>query len=115
MSDTITPCPGWGGNTPYEQYRQSVALREQVTSLRKAKRAPALILKWSGVPDKMTQQKISKIPGVKDEGDDDAMSKRVKRFLELMDEEQREDAGDTAYENVIAFMQIRRVKADLFW
>ena len=96
MSDTIIPRAGRGGNAPYEQYRQSVTLWEQVTSLHKAKRAPALILKLSGAPEKMMQRNISKIAGIKDEGDDHAMSKRAKRFLELMDDEYGEDAGDTA-------------------
>ena len=44
----------------------------------------------------MTRQNIRKIMGKKDEGGDQAMSKRVKRFLALMDDEYREDAGDTA-------------------
>ena len=95
MSGNI-PRPGRGGNTPYEQYRLSVTLWEQVTSLPNAKRAPALILKLSGAPEKMTQQHVSKIMCIKDEGGDQAMSKRVKRFLELMDDEYRDDAGGTA-------------------
>ena len=101
------------GATPYENYRQSVILWEQVTSLAKAKRAPALILKLSGVPERMIQQHVTKIMGIRDEGDDGAMSHRVKRFVELMDAEYREDPGDTAYKNVLAFMTIRRVEADL--
>ena len=96
MSENI-PCPGRGGNTPREQYRLAVTLWEQVTSLPKAKRAPALILKLSGAPEKMTQQHVSKIMSIKDEGGDQAMSKRAKRFPELMDDEYRGDAGDTAY------------------
>ena len=107
------PRPGRGGTTPYEQYRLSVTLWEQETSLPEAKRAPSLILKLGGVPEKIAQRHVSKIMGIKDEGDDQAMSKRAKRFLELTDDEYREDAGDTAYENVISFMHIRRVEADL--
>ena len=95
MSENI-PCPEWGGNTPYEQYRLAVTLREQVTSLPKAKRAPALILKLSGAPEKMMQQHVTKIMSIEDEGDDQAMSRRVKRFLELLDDEYEEDAADTA-------------------
>ena len=95
MSENV-PCPGWGGNTPYEQYRLAVTLREQVTSLPKAKRAPALILKLSGAPEKMAQQHVTKITSIKDEGGDQAMSRREKRFLELLDDEYKEDASDTA-------------------
>ena len=78
-----------------------------------AERAPALILKLSGVPGKMAQQHVSEITGVKDGGDDQATPKRAKRFLDPMDDESREDAGGTARENVISFMNIRRVEADL--
>ena len=96
MSDHSIQCPGWGGTTPYENYRQSLILWEQVTSLSKAKRAPALILKLSGVPERMIQQHVPKIMGIRDEGDDGAMSKRAKRSVEIMDNEYRKDAGDTA-------------------
>ena len=96
MSDHLIPCPGWGGTTPYENYRQSVILWEQVTSLAKAKRAPALILKLRGAPERMIQQHVPKIMGIRDEGDDGAMAKRAKRFVEIMGNEYREDAGDAA-------------------
>ena len=95
MSENV-PCPGRGGNTPYEQYRLAVSLRGQVASFPKAKRAPALILKLSGVPEKMMQQHVTEITSIKDEGDDQAMSRRVKRFLELLDDEYKEDAADSA-------------------
>ena len=113
MTDHSIQCPGWGGTTPYENYRQSLILWEQVTSLSKAKRAPALILKLSGVPERMIQQHVPKIMGIRDEGDDGAMSKRVKRLVGLLDAEYREDPEDVAYKNVIAFMHIRRVEADM--
>ena len=113
MTDHSIQCPGWGGTTPYENYRQSLILWEQVTSLSKAKRAPALILKLSGVPERMIQQHVPKIMGIRDEGDDGAMSKRVKRLVELLDAEYREDPEDVAYKNVIAFMHIKRVEADM--
>ena len=61
----------------------------------------------------MIQQHVTKIMGIRDEGDDGAMSHRVKRFVELMDAEYREDPGDTAYKHVLAFTTIRRVEADL--
>ena len=113
MTDHSIQCPGWGGTTPYENYRQSLILWEQVTSLSKAKRAPALILKLSGVPERMIQQHVPKIMGIRDDGDDGAMSKRVKRLVELLDAEYREDPEDVAYKNVIAFMNIKRVEADM--
>ena len=113
MSDHSIPRPGRGGTTPYENYRQSLILWEQVTSLSKAKRAPALILKLSGAPERMIQQHVPKIMGIRDEGDDGAMSKRAKRLVEISGAEFREDPEDAAYKNVIAFMHIRRVEADM--
>ena len=95
MSEDI-PCPGWGGNTPYEQYRLAATLWEQVASLPKAKRAPALILKLSGIPEKMMQQHVTKITSIKDEGYDHAMPRRVKRFLGLLGDEYEEDAAGAA-------------------
>ena len=102
MSENI-PRPGRGGNTPYEQYRLSVTLWERVTRLPKEKRAPALILKLSGVPEKMARQHVSEIMSNKDEGDDRATSKRVARFSELMDDGYRGDAGDTANKNITSY------------
>ena len=95
MSENI-PRPAWGGDAPYEQFRLSATPWGQVTSLPKAKRAPALILKLSGIPEKMAQQHVTKIMSIKDEGDDRAMSRRAKRFLELLDDEYKEDTADTA-------------------
>ena len=91
----------------YHAYCAEVLIWDAATSPDKRRRAGTLVLRLDGRPKMLLMKRVSSLMGLGENETTGGIARGVKKFLELLDVEYLDDAGDIEFNEIQEFLELR--------